>query len=591
MMKHLLQNKFRSSFVWTFLLSGVAAGHALAAEPKKPATKSPPPKTTEPRKPNAVTPDAGKPEATKGVVALFAEAQKLYNAGKFNEALVAYDRIIRKYPSHEPSIIQYAKTLYRLDRIAESYNLFARINPQYLDPETSYEYGYSSYVNQRWDAALYGFKRVPQDHALYDLANYYGALSAIKLKRYAEAEEMLDKAVVLPDKLSKSRLLYQRHVQSLKNLQERAELAQLAEAERARLNMKKSGPIGPTAATPGAPKVDPKAYKHKGFLVIDRFAILKVSQEHQTIDKHGFSQTTYDNDVGSFEFNHGPLVQLPMKKMGNNSSATGMQINLSIEDRNSKGKQERIVAYEDSADTPRALNNDLPALHTTTGKIGVSPWIEFAMPNSWWTGVKGSLSFQYPDFKRGQRTSKRSIKPHVGKQFSFGPHNGFVLGSFLYEQLTDSETEPLIDTAATELNTTLTFSSATSVETILTAKQFNYQLPTISGPDATYSGSLAVYQTFPLGIILSGKGVAASQQNNIVKGLPSYDAASADGTTISGTAQIEATPIAWLTLYAKYDLSKTTWNVHQAEREEVYKKNVPDYVDQTTLSASLNFLF
>ena len=56
----------------------------------------------------------------RGVVQLFAQAMQLYNAGKFAEALVAFDAIHRKYPAHEPTVVQYAKTLYRLDRIPES---------------------------------------------------------------------------------------------------------------------------------------------------------------------------------------------------------------------------------------------------------------------------------------------------------------------------------------------------------------------------------------------------------------------------------------------------------------------------------------
>jgi len=70
-------------------------------------------------------------KAPKGVVARFAQAMRLYDAGKFSEALVAFDALHRAYPAHEPTIIQYAKTLYKLDRIPESYNLFARVNPQY----------------------------------------------------------------------------------------------------------------------------------------------------------------------------------------------------------------------------------------------------------------------------------------------------------------------------------------------------------------------------------------------------------------------------------------------------------------------------
>ncbi|MCX6127246.1 MAG: tetratricopeptide repeat protein [Proteobacteria bacterium] len=538
-------------------------------------------------------PSAQKSSASsKGVVTLFSEAQKLFNAGQFNEALIAFDRIIRKYPAHEPSIIQYAKTLYRLDRIPESYNLFARINPQYLDPETSYEYGYSSYVNQRWDAALFGFKRVSPDHALYDLANYYGAICAIKLKKYADAEEMLDKAVVLPDKLSKSRSLYQKHVQALKHLQEKADLEQATAAEKNRLNQSKITSKNSAPNQGGAPsKQETTAYQHNGFLTVDRLAKLKVAKEHQTIDKHGFSQTNYDNQVSSFEFSYGPIAQLPMKKSGENTSAVGLQMDLAIQNRNTSGRQERIVVYADSRDIPRTLGDDIPATQTNIGTFGGRAWIEFSLPNSWWMGLSSLLSFEYPEFKRGQRTSKRSASPHLGRQFKFGPHSGSVLSTFTYEQLTDSETEPLVDTSTGNLAVELAFASDTTFTATCAGSQFKYQILTMGGPDDIYSGSAKIAQKFPLGIVISAKGTAAQQKNNIVRGLPSFEVASANGTTLSGNSKIEVTPVPWLSVTAQYDASKTTWQVQQADREDAYKKNVADYVDQTSISASLNFKF
>lgn len=547
------------------------------------------PRGKSPAKPPQKSPPTPRPDLTKNssVVTLFAEAQKLYNASSYNEALILYDRIVKRYPSHEPSIIQYAKTLYRLDRIPESYNLFARINPQYLDAETSYEYGYSSYVVQRWDAALYGFKRVPPDHALYDLANYYGALSAVKLKKYADAEDMLDKAVVLPDKLAKSRLLYQKHVQSLRHLQEKADLEQATADEKNRLKTKNG--VTATGTKPVAPATT--GYAHKGFLILERFARIRAAQEHQTLDKHGYSQTSYNNNVGTFVFRHGPIYQLPMKSYGQNHSAIGLQLHFEIEDRTSKGKQQSLVAFENTRDIVRSQTTELEATHVTTGTMVGAPWIEFALPSGWWMGLTGLLRFDYPKFERGQRTSTRSASPHIGRMYGVGPHQGSVLATYKFEQTTDSETEPLVDDSIVNLTTDVTFTS----DTILTAgfewNHYNYQLPTLVGPDDIYSLKLQAEQILPLGTLLRVNGTYAQQRNNIVRGLPTYDVATADGRTLSGSGLFVIAPVPWFEVRAKYEAAKTDWEVLQSDRAEAFQKATSNYTDQTTFAAAVIFAF
>ncbi|MCX6117031.1 MAG: tetratricopeptide repeat protein [Proteobacteria bacterium] len=537
-----------------------------------------------PKKPQS----QGPATSSTGVIPMFAAAQKLYNAGKFPQALVAFDRIMKRYPGHEPTIIQYAKTLYKLDRITESYNLFARINPQYLDPETSYEYGYASYVNSRWDAALFSFKRVPSEHALYDLANYYGALAAIKLKKYADAEEMLDKAVVLPDKLAKSRSMYQKHVQSLRHLQEKSDLDQATIAEKNRLAAAKSQLNAAQAAPQPPPQtgasttsdsskpVEGEPYVHQGFYSVNKSVKVSVSKDHQVIDKHGFNETTFDNDLAEFKFSYGPTFPLSFNKTSFGSGAFGLQFNLGVSDTNSKGRQERIVVYEDSRDIPRVLGDDIPATHLVIGKAGVETWLEFAVANNWWAGALASLNFEYPEFKRGQRTSSRSAAPQIGKKFKFGngKHSGNILGQYRFEQLTDSETNPLVDVNSGLLETEISLASDTVFLLGLYTYHFNYQLVTMGGPDTTNSGSLKVTQNFPLGFSASLAGTGGTTTNHIVRGLPTFGDASADGTILSGRAKISAGPIPWFKLSGEYQVAKTSWTVLQEDRVDAFKKNV-----------------
>ena len=353
--------------------SGIAA--AESRPPKKATAKS------QAAKPAAkpVSPKAGTAsrKPAKGVVAQFAQAMQLYDSGKFAEALVAFDRIHKSYPAHEPTIIQYAKTLYKLDRIPESYNLFARINPQYLDPETSYEYGYAFYVQNRFDNALFSFKRVPIDHPLYDLASYYGAMCAIRLKKYAEAEELLDKAVVLPDKLARSKALYQKHVTSLRQIQEKADLERAAADEKQRITTDPQKGQGKTPAQPpaaAAAPAPPARYSHSGFYSVDRLASLSYSQTNQSSDTHGFARKDFQSQMGIFEFMQGPMAPLGLKLDNDRQAAAGLQLYLAVSSITTEGVQDRLVAYEDSRDIVHNLTQRLPKTTSTSGDINGSLW-------------------------------------------------------------------------------------------------------------------------------------------------------------------------------------------------------------------------
>jgi tetratricopeptide (TPR) repeat protein len=148
--------------------------------------------------------------------AVLETANRYYEMGRLNDALIGYSAILQRYPAHTAAIVQSAKIYYRMDHYNVAAQLFNRIPVTELDPETSYEFGWSNFNLHNYDGALRGFQRVPQGHSLADLANYYGGIAAIKLRRFEVAEDMLEKSLVLPDKLAKSRGMYLKHVQALR---------------------------------------------------------------------------------------------------------------------------------------------------------------------------------------------------------------------------------------------------------------------------------------------------------------------------------------------------------------------------------------
>ena len=259
-----------------------------------------------------------------GVRKMFASGLALYKARKFSQALVVFDRTLRQYPNHQPTVNLFAKSLYRLDRIPEAFQLFSKLDLKGLDIETSYEYALSNFWMRQYQPALSGFQRIPEGNALFDLANYYGGIAALKINRLLEAETMIEKAVVLPLKLAKSRRNYLKHIQDLKLLYEKKGLALERQKEKKRIEaaLKKEKAVK-LSSKETAKAV--KNYKHQGFEGVDNQATLGIIFKNQLIDRHGYSEETNTVRITYFEFQGGPLISLPYKT-GSDQAAIGLQI-------------------------------------------------------------------------------------------------------------------------------------------------------------------------------------------------------------------------------------------------------------------------
>lgn len=166
---------------------------------------------------------------------LTAKAQDLQSQDRMQEASKIYLTILNSYPKHEPTLINYARLLYRMDKTSEACVIFSKVNLNHLDTATSYEYGLSHFWQKKYASALTAFKRIPPGDPLSDLASYYGAICAFKLKRYTEAEFMINKAVVLPDSLQESKKNYQKYILEMKNLEEQKKLREEQQQEKRRM--------------------------------------------------------------------------------------------------------------------------------------------------------------------------------------------------------------------------------------------------------------------------------------------------------------------------------------------------------------------
>lgn len=522
-----------------------------------------------------------------GVRALFRDAMRLYIDRKYDESLLAFDRILRKYPEHQPSIIHMAKVFYRLDRIPESHRLFTRINPVTLDIETSYEYALSHFWMQQYQQALYGFQRVPQGHSLFDLANYYGGISALKLRRLVEAEAMIDKAVVLPAKLAESRKNYQRHIQEMKLIYEKRGLAEERARERKQIEaqIRTEKPVRLSAKD--HPNIqEEEKYKHAGFEEVETAPEFGLLFKNQVVDYHGYAEEVAKLRTGYFQFSGGPLIPLPLK-VNKDQAAIGLQIVLRAEEQEREGIERRNVQVDDTDDIQRILTTDPGKKNSKFGTLTLQPWIEVPTKLNMWVAVGGKLSLRYPDFERSDMSSTRAGYLRLGSKVSGRTYST----KYQYAEIVDSDSKRMQAIHSWMFEWHFDLTKNLGLDVGLLHDFFEYDDPQLDGPSSATSLSADLYDELPLNFVLGLKVYAQHQSQNLKHDLPTYGDVSADGQTYTGKLYLSAEPVDWFGITVSTVVQKTKWQVEPTEAQETYEKNTPDFQQEFTAEAVLNLLF
>jgi len=534
----------------------------------------------------------------------FVAAQKLFDEGKFPAALTAFTKIMRKYPGYTPALIFYAKTLYRLERIPESYQYFSKIDVNALDIVTSYEYALSFFWMRQYNGAFVGFTRVPPAHALSDLANYYGGIAAMKIHRYADAEAMMEKAVVLPTKLARSRRLYLKHIRELKLLQEKNALARERDVEKQRLESKgktklttKTAPVAEakaaTADKTAAAAVLPAApvpFKHQGFKAADikKEANLGISYKEQTQDFHGYASEKSTVQTNYFAFNAGLALPLP-HKVDDRDTAAGFQVLLRAEELLTKGEGERRnVQTDGEEDIQRIISKDPTRALTRAGIMQVDPWIEFAMPHQFWTVVGGRYFLRYPDFTSKDRSGSRSGFLQTGQKTSAYE----IYGRYKYLEVIDAFNNPAVRENTVTLRGDIPFMQEIYWLTLI-ALHSVFSYPDEARDGATSASSLSgdFSRALPLGFYLGIYGAAQYQSQNVIHGLPTYGTVNADGQVYTGRLYLLIEPITWFKGEIAWETQHSDWQVTPEAAQQVYEQNQINNLETFEAKASINLLF
>jgi hypothetical protein len=415
-------------------------------------------------------------------------------------------------------------------------------------------------------------------------------MSAIRLKRYGEAEELLDKAVVLPDKLARNKSLYQKHVTSLRMLQERTELERTATEEKKRLASDASQNKNATTTAPAESAAPPPPYSHAGFFGVSKLGRITHKRSSELASFHSQSEKTYKSDETAFSFSYGPTIPLSFK-MDSRQAAIGAQLDLKATNIASEGSKV-LLKYNQTSEIVETLVQKSPLETTRSGDIGGNIWVEYPMPSGMWIGLDGHLSFTYPNFARGQRYGVRGLFAQLA-WMKEAPTTWIGTLSGGYDLIVDSETEPFL---ARSIDGSLS-AKLPSSSTITLGGRYGLledMIPQtgVPGPQTSVNAFLSVRQDFPLGMSLTATGSAEKKELYTAKDPETRAIVStADANTLTGSVKLGAAPLSWLTFSASYRFSKNYWTIHNTARKERFEAITPSDESATELNGSLNFTF
>ena len=550
-----------------------------------------------------------------GLKGMVDAAQEHYDAGRWNEALKAYGALLKRYPAYEPAGIQVAKVLYRQERLADAFQAFGRVPLAHLDSDTSYEYGFAFYNNRSYEGALAAFARVPKGHALYDLASYYGGISAIKLHHYDEALELLDRAIVLPDKLAKSRSLYVKHVQALQLMQQRSTLAKERDKERDALAAEAK-----TRRDKRRPEELPKPpsdapYEHKGFKSISRTAEGKYTVERQSADRYGYSKAVYEAKVADFDLTTGPLLPLPIKVGKENGrdrqGAAGLKLALGAEDAIRTGREQRLLVEQSSEDLTRQFNQDLGTTETKLGKLAADAWVELPAPGGFWGTVGGEAEYYFPNLSRSDRTGFRRGYLDVN-------HRALPVATKTeasYKEIVAPSNRATIKVTGALVEVGADWPERFAVRGKLAYDHYSYLAEgrdfvarvgtsdfgatngpfgnMFDGPDSVTTAEVKGIQYLPFGAKVELLGAWQNEPNYIFNAMPTYGQIAADGQVFTGKVTFALTPTALpiATISLSEMVSRSNWKLHNPDTRTVFEVNQSNYLEDFVAWASIKLLF
>jgi hypothetical protein len=402
----------------------------------------------------ALTPDVIEKRAS-----LYKYGVELFTAGQFEESLQIFENIAGEFPNYIPAQIGLARCQYHLERMVPAFQIFNKIPLRTLSDDVAYEYAYSHFANRDYENALKGFRKVTRGNKLFGLANYFGAIAAVKTNRYQLANRMIDNAVNLPRKYAISRELYEKHIDEI-----------LSDRQATELKNKEQKVKG---AKPAETKPADAPYEHGGFQSVDKSATF--STDHKVQYKGYEYVKTEENNfrTNSFTFTTGYMhVFSPEQKR---SPVLGIGGTLAAQQKDSVGVEVRFD------DEPKDRNV------TFSKKADVNGTLFYEQPfaKEMWGSVIFTIDQTYPDLGAEFSSNDKRAELVIGQS---GDITVSASGSYNLSSDKESDIYSYLEESGSIGKTIIGFPTTLTIR----AQQYTYIREVESGEQNAYKGELKV---------------------------------------------------------------------------------------------------
>lgn len=500
------------------------------------------------------------------------EAFQLFRNGQYEKAAEFFKALLKKNPDDKQAQLGLARCYYHQENWSDALLQFRKTNLENLDPEASYEYAQTFFHYELYSSALKGFRRVPRDNSLYGLAQYFGGIAALKLKRYKEAQDLMEGAVNLPEAYQLQKEVYQRHIQLLVLRQQKRELAKEASA-------------ADTAAPPSSDGGEnaPKPYVYMGFFDLYKDALIGVRNESEKLEFGSGKKTSNSRSVRYFTFENGIIH--PLQQEGDRRHVVGFQLFLYADH-----KDNETLQRSDYLDRPDVLGRTKE--FTKTGRAAIKVFSELALPNYFLLGLQAGFFQEYPDF---------------GKKLAFSSQHGELwFGQKKYEdgyearmrarltQTRDPDGLVSINEQAFTIESEKEILENVELSLFAQRTEFFYKKAGINGPDTRMRGDVVLEFKLPYHFELELKGRYQKEINSTLYNIANQSEVRYDAGSGRGEAELIFYPLRWIELSARIAEEKkwlekgtgTTAAVFTAIQDREFAR-----IQETGLQAAINLLF
>lgn len=505
---------------------------------------------------------AGPPAIAQGPGIAAKKAWKLFQQKDFRQAGDTFREILQKWPGHEDSRTGLARSLYAQKRYREASRTFRTINLSKAPASLSYEYGMTMYHTRNWQEALAGLRRVPESHSHSDLAAWYGAKSAWKLDRPAEADRLLDRAVVLPSSLRASRAALRSKIRRRLLERQPGKKSRRARTTRPAPTVVKERRFTGIPTRKESPQPKPAARdsqsRPSGGAGSDPFlfpAARRVRAGARKIQQ----QITWQNDTGTtngattffLELQHG--FRTGPVKPAISSSILNLQFDLRVDQRRGGRKEMIMDPHPASWLYHYGLQDDEVSRNA---QIQPSIWYQHPLGKDLALAAAARLLLIQPGLSDGQVLRDQSL--HLA--FGYLTRTQNIRLAAAWHQAASSETGALLSRGREEMQASIRLNHGIEVRAGTIWNQYYYSDNTLPGPDTDqlWFAELGMLFTEAVYVGIQGDYLTEVDVRSFPTGADSINRISSWQSSTGGTLILRCRPVHWLTVQGHSRLRYTT---------------------------------